>query len=42
LAKYFQTGSEDEHAFDSLPVPNVNEQAPIYDNWDKAAKRLIN
>jgi hypothetical protein len=42
LAKYFETGPEDEHALDSLPIPNVSETAPIYDNWDKAAKRLMN
>lgn len=22
-------------------IPEVNENAPIYDNWDKAAKRML-
>jgi hypothetical protein len=42
LAKYFEAGPDDEHALDEMPLPNVSETAPIYDNWDKAAKRLIN
>jgi hypothetical protein len=42
LAKYFEAGPDDEQALEGLPIPNVSETAPIYDNWDKAAKRLVN
>lgn len=38
LAKYF----EEEDAIEKLPVPEVPESAQIYDNWEKAAKRLMN
>ena len=38
LARYF----EEEGAIETLPIPEVSEQAQIYDNWEKAAKRLMN
>lgn len=37
LAKYF----EDEKALEYMPIPDVPETAPIYENWEKAAKRLL-
>ena len=33
---------EPETSIETLEVPEVGEQAPIYDSWDKAAKRLMN
>ena len=43
LAKLFlgEDGTSEKSAA-SLDVPEVSEQAPIYDCWDKAAKRLLN
>ena len=38
LAKYFEV----PEAIETLPVPEVPETAQIYDNWEKAAKRLLN
>lgn len=38
LARYF----EDESTLSQLPIPDVPENAPIYECWDKAAKRMIN
>jgi hypothetical protein len=29
-------------SLDTLTLPKMIENAPIYDSWDKAAKRLIN
>lgn len=40
VAKYFD--SEDPDIADELSVPEIIDSAPIYDCWDKAAKRLIN
>lgn len=40
LVKYFEEPSEE--VMKTLPVPDVPETAPIYDNWDKVAKRLVN
>ena len=44
LAKYFESeeGQEPETSINSLEVQEVNDQAPIYDCWDKAAKRMMN
>lgn len=33
LVKYFT----DESTIDELSIPEVNEHAPIYDHWEKAA-----
>jgi len=44
LAKLFvaeDSTAEPERLIESLEVPEVSEQAPIYDCWDKAAKRLL-
>ena len=38
LVRYFEV----EDAMDALQIPDVPENAPIYDSWEKAAKRLIN
>lgn len=38
IAKYFT----DESQVENMPVPDVPEQAPIYESWDKAAKRMMN
>jgi hypothetical protein len=40
IAKYFD--SADPDVVDEMTIPDVPESAPIYDCWDKAAKRLIN
>jgi len=40
LVKYFENPN-DPNVCDDLPIPDVSEQTPIYDCWDKAAKRLI-
>ena len=37
FARYF----EEENAVDNLMMPEINENAPIYDYWDKPAKRLL-
>lgn len=44
LAKYFELEEDqtDASPINSLPVPEVNEQVPIYDHWEKAAQRVIN
>lgn len=46
LSKLFladeDTVVEPETSIETLEVPEVGEQAPIYDSWDKAAKRLMN
>lgn len=39
LAKYFDSTEPD--ITDNLDIPEIAESAPIYDCWDKAAKRLI-
>lgn len=31
----------DPAALDSLPLPKVPDSAPLYESWDKAAKRLM-
>lgn len=41
IAKYFDQ-PEGSNLIEELPIPEVQETAPIYDSWDKAAKRLIN
>ena len=38
MAKYF----EDDENLEQLPIPDVPENAQIYDSWEKAAKRLMN
>jgi hypothetical protein len=38
LVRYFEV----EDAIEGLQIPDVPENAPIYDSWEKAAKRLIN
>jgi hypothetical protein len=44
VAKYFESeeGSQAPTSIETLDVPEVSEQAPIYDTWDKAAKRMLN
>ena len=34
-------GEEDIAPISSLRIPEVNEGAPIYDHWEKAAQRII-
>jgi hypothetical protein len=44
VAKYFletPDGSADIAPLSELQVPEVNEGAPIYDHWEKAAQRLL-
>lgn len=38
LVKYF----ESDENLEQLPIPDVPENAQIYDSWEKAAKRLLN
>ena len=38
FARYFEAES---NYINTLPIPDVSESAPIYDHWDKAAKRLL-
>ena len=40
LAKYFEDPPAE--ILEQLQVPNVSDQAPIYDSWEKAAKRMVN
>jgi hypothetical protein len=39
IAKYFDDPAPE--VVNELPIPPVSEQTPIYENWEKAAKRLI-
>ena len=43
LAKYFEITEDDEDVtpISQLPVPDVPETAPIFDQWEKAAQRLM-
>lgn len=43
VAKYFCDTPEGEPLapVSELPVPEVNESAPIYDHWEKAAQRML-
>ena len=43
LAKYFETTEDDEDVtpISQLPVPDVPETAPVFDQWEKAAQRLM-
>ena len=43
LAKYFETTEDDSDVtpISKLPVPDVPETAPIFDQWEKAAQRLL-
>ena len=43
LAKYFETTEDDNDVtpIDQLPVPDVPETAPIFDQWEKAAQRCM-
>ena len=43
LAKYFETDDDGEvlHSISGLSVPEVPESAPIFDQWEKAAQRLL-
>jgi len=43
LASYFQLNDDDTDVqpISSLPIPEVSEQAPIFDQWEKAAQRLL-
>lgn len=44
LAKYFLVDENDQDTIapvSELPVPPVNEGAPIYDHWEKAALRMM-
>lgn len=36
-----ETIEEPPVSIDTLEVPDVSDQAPIYDSWDKAAKRMM-
>ena len=33
---------KDPQALDNLPLPKIPDNAPIYESWDKPAKRLMN
>ncbi len=43
LAKYFESTDDDEEMtpIQQLSVPEVPETAPIFDQWEKAAQRLL-
>ena len=43
IAKYFETDDDGEllHPINELSVPEVPESAPIFDQWEKAAQRLL-
>ena len=43
IARYFELTEEDEdvQGLDNLAVPEVPESAPIFDQWEKAATRMI-
>ena len=43
LAKYFETDDNENDlvSIDELPVPEVSDIAPIFDQWEKAAQRLM-
>jgi len=43
VAKYFENDEDDTDLapIDSLQVPEVDETAPIFDQWEKAAQRLL-
>lgn len=43
IAKYFEVNDEGEDVvpIDELAIPDVPENAPIFDQWEKAASRLL-
>ena len=43
LAKFFELNDDetDMAPIDQLPIPEVPESAPIFDQWEKAASRLL-
>ena len=44
IAKYFEANEEEEEKqpnLDDLEIPEVPESAPIYDQWEKAAQRML-
>lgn len=43
VARYFEQteDGQDVEPISSLKVPEVDESAPIYDQWEQAAKRLL-
>ena len=43
IAKYFEIDDEenDMHPIDDLTVPEVPDSAPIFDQWEKAAQRML-
>ena len=43
IAKYFEVNDDDEDVapIDELAIPDVPENAPIFDMWEKAASRLL-
>jgi len=43
LAKYFEMDEEEDdvNPISQLQVPDVPETAPIFDQWEKAAQRLM-
>lgn len=43
LAKFFESNEDetDVAPIDQLPIPEVDEAAPIFDQWEKAAQRLM-
>lgn len=43
VAKYFEVNDDDEDValIDELQIPEVPESAPIFDQWEKAASRLL-
>ena len=43
LAKYFELNEDnsDMAPINQLPIPDVPDSAPIFDQWEKAASRLL-
>ena len=44
VAKYFLETPDGNQAIapiSDLPMPEVNESAPIYDHWEKSAQRML-
>ena len=43
IARYFESTEDDEEVnlLNELSVPNVPESAPIFDQWEKAALRML-
>jgi hypothetical protein len=43
IARYFEIDQEgnDVHPVSKLQLPKVPESAPIFDQWEKAAQRMM-